>query len=428
MAFASGARYTPAMSASPQTRFPAALPAPVVKHWRAAIAAHGSPLAAYDLDTVRRQCRQLKSAFSFCGLFYSVKANHNPALLQAILNEGYGVDAVSPNEVALALRCGAAPDQIIYVENNMTDAEMTWAAEQGVRLAIGSLSRLGKYARVYSGSKVGVRINSDVGGAHHARTFTAGPDSKFGIHYTQTQAALDLAKQHGVKITLLQQHIGSGWLQESSFREAVEILLREARKFPDLEIIDFGGGFGVPYRTGEHPLSLEEMAQWLRQRLDAFEQEQGKSYIYAIEPGRYIVAEAGVLLATVQDKKAGSDGREFLGLDTGFNHLMRPALYGSVHEIVNLTHPDAAPKRYDICGNICESTDFFARDRELPEAQEGDVLAILHYGAYGAAMSNTYNLRPAAPEVVIDGDKLTLTRERASLDVLMAGYKLPEPR
>lgn len=406
-------------------RFPSSLPPSVAKHWRALIAEHGSPLAVYDVGVVRQQCRALKRAFSFTDPFFSVKANHNPALLQAILREGFGVDAVSPNEVALALRCGAAPDQIIYVENNMTDAEMTGAAKQGVRLAIGSLSRLGKYVRAYPGTKVGIRINSDVGGAHHARTFTAGPDSKFGIHFTQVQAALDLAKQHDVQITLLQQHIGSGWLDESSFREAVEILLREAQKFPDLEIIDFGGGFGVPYRPGEKPLSLDEMAQWLRQRLDAFEAEQGRIYAYAIEPGRFIVAESGVLLATVQDKKTGSDGREFLGLDSGFNHLMRPALYGSVHEIVNLSRPEAALKRYDICGNICESTDFFARDRELPEAQEGDVLAILLYGAYGAAMSNSYNLRPPAPEVVIDGDKTTLTRTRADLDTLMAGYKLP---
>ncbi|MDX2277534.1 MAG: diaminopimelate decarboxylase [Hyphomonadaceae bacterium] len=412
------------MSVTP-ARFPAALPPSVAQHWRALIAEFGSPLAAYDLETVRRQCRALKRAFSFCDPFFSVKANHNPALLQAILAEGFGVDAVSPNEAALALRCGAAPDQVIYVENNMTDAEMAWAAEKGVRLAIGSLSRLGKYARAYPRSKVGIRINADVGGAHHARTFTAGPDSKFGIHFTQAEAALDFAAQHGVKITLLQQHIGSGWLEESSFREAVEILLREAQKFPDLDIIDFGGGFGVPYRAGDKQLSLEEMAQWLRKRLDLFEAEQGRAYAYAIEPGRYIVAECGVLLATVQDKKSGSDGREFLGLDTGFNHLMRPALYGSVHEIVNLSRPDAPPKPYDICGNICESTDFFARGREIPEAQEGDVLAILHYGAYGAAMSNAYNLRPPAPEVLIDGDKFTLTRERASLDTLMAGYKLP---
>jgi diaminopimelate decarboxylase len=408
-------------------RFPATLPPAVGKHWRALIAEFGSPLAAYDVEIVRQKCRALKRGFSFTDPFFSVKANYNPALLQTILREGFGVDAVSPNEVELALRCGAAPDQIIYVENNMTDAEMVWAAEKGVRLALGSLSRLGKYARAYPGTKVGVRVNSDVGGAHHARTFTAGPDSKFGIHFTQAEAALDLAKQHGVKITLLQQHIGSGWLDESSFREAVEILLREARKFPDLDIIDFGGGFGVPYRPGEKPLSLDEMAQWLRKRLDAFEAEQGRIYAYAIEPGRFIVAESGVLIATVQDKKTGSDGREFLGLDTGFNHLMRPALYGSVHEIVNLSRPGAAPKRYDICGNICESTDFFARDRELPEAQEGDVLAILMYGAYGAAMSNAYNLRPQAPEVLIDGDRWELTRRRATFDDMMAGFSLPKP-
>jgi diaminopimelate decarboxylase len=390
--------------------------------WRALAAEFGTPLAVYDVDVIRRRCRELKAAFSFCDPFYSVKANHSPALLQFILGEGFGVDAVSPNEVALALRCGASPHHIVYVENNMTDAEMEMARASGVRLVIGSLSRLGKFARRFPGSAVGIRINADIGSAHHARAFTAGPESKFGVHFTGVDEALRLAGEYGVRINLLQQHIGSGWLDESIFAESVDILLREARRFPDLETLDFGGGFGVPYQPGDRPLALAGMAAVLRDQIASFEATQGRRYKYAIEPGRFIVAESAVLLATVQDKKAGSEGRTFLGLDTGFNHLMRPALYGSVHEIVNISSQSNALAAYDICGNICESTDFFARGRELTATEEGDILAVLNYGAYGAAMSSAYNLRPPVPEVFVDGDRHSLTRKRATLDDLIGTY------
>ena len=304
---------------------------------------------------------------------------------------------MSPNEVELALRCGASPDKIVYVENNMTDAEMALAVKHQVRLVVGSLSRLKKFAEAYPGASVGVRINADVGAAHHARTFTAGPESKFGIHHTSIDEAVAVANAYGVKINLVHQHIGSGWLERAAFLEAADILLAAAAKFPHLEHIDFGGGFGVPYKESDAPLDLPKMANDLKAHIENFEKRAGRSFRYALEPGRFIVAESAALLATVQDQKVGADGRVFLGLDTGFNHLMRPALYGSQHVILNLSRPEAPPARYDICGNICESTDFFARDRELPLTQEGDVLAILNYGAYGAAMSSAYNLRAPVP-------------------------------
>lgn len=396
---------------------------PIPPDWRALIEAHGSPLAIYDVAYVRQQCRNLKAAFPFCDLYFALKANYSPALLQLILAEGFGVDAVSPNEVELALRCGAAADRIVYVENNMSDAEMALAVKHGVRLIVGSLSRLGKFAQTFPGASVGVRINADVGAAHHARAFTAGPESKFGIHHTQMDEAVSVAQAHGVRINLLHQHIGSGWLDGPTFLEAADILLAAAAKFPELDLIDFGGGFGVPYRDSDAPLDLPAVAADLKRHIDSFQKRAGKSFRFALEPGRYLVAESAALLATVQDKKQGADGRVFLGLDTGFNHLVRPALYGSEHRMLNLSRPEAAPKPYDVCGNICESTDFFARGVQLPEAQEGDVLAILNYGAYGSAMSSAYNLRPPVPEVFVDGDKRFLARERATLDQLLAGYR-----
>ncbi len=391
-------------------------------NWPDLVARYGTPLAICDVAFVREQCRRLKAAFDFCDLFYSVKANYNPALVRLMASEGLGVDAVSPNEVELALRCGIAPSRVVYVENNMTDSEMDFAVERGVRLVIGSISRLKKFAVRYPGSSIGVRINADVGGAHHARAFTAGPQSKFGIHFTLIPEALAVARESGVRIDLVQQHIGSGWLDEAIFAEAADIILREAARFPDVETVDFGGGFGVPYSHGDHPLDVERMAAALRRRTEAFQAERGRAIRFALEPGRFLVAQSMALLATVQDKKIGSDGRVFLGLDTGFNHLMRPALYNSPHEIRNLTRTAGALRPYDICGNICESTDFFARARELPETEEGDVLAIMNYGAYGAAMGSLYNLRAPAAEMFVDGESQVLTRRRASLDDLLATF------
>ncbi len=394
----------------------------IPSNWPELVARYGTPLAICDVAYVRQQCRRLKGAFAFCDLFYSVKANYNPALVRLMAGKGLGVDAVSPGEVELALRCGVAAADIVYVENNMSDAEMEFAAERGVRLVIGSLSRLRKYAARFPGSAVGVRINADVGGAHHARAFTAGPQSKFGIHYTAIPEALAVARAAQVRIDLVQQHIGSGWLDETIFAEAADIILREAGRFPDLEMVDFGGGFGVPHQAGDHPLEIERMGAVLQTRVEEFQARIGRRVRFALEPGRFLVAESMALLTIVQDKKTGSDGRVFLGLDTGFNHLMRPALYNSPHEILNLTHPEGARAAYDICGNICESTDFFARARELPATEEGDVLAIRNYGAYGASMASAYNLRAPAAEVFVDGDTHTLTRRRASLEELLATF------
>jgi diaminopimelate decarboxylase len=397
-------------------------------NWTALVAQYGTPLAVYNIDHIKKQCRAMRAAFPLYSIYYSLKSNYNPALLRVILDEGLGVDVVSPNELALSLAVGASGSQIVYVENNMTDSEMITAIAAGTQLVIGSLSRLQKYCHRRPNTRVGIRVNADIGASQHARAFTAGPTSKFGIHSKQIGTAIQIATVSGVTIDFLHQHIGSGWLDDDIFIESAEILLGEAKKFPDVVTVDFGGGFGVPYGSGDKPISLDKISGAVSELVSDFEGSIGRRINCAIEPGRYIVAEGVTLLTTVQAIKSGSDGRLFLGTDSGFNQLLRPALYGSLHEIINLNRRGADVALYDVCGNICESTDFFARSLTLPLCEEGDIIAIKNYGAYGAAMASNYNLRAAPAEVFVDNDIITLTRRRASLDDMLSTFSGPSPR
>jgi diaminopimelate decarboxylase len=394
------------------------------KRWAPIVEEFGTPLVVTDLDVVRSQCRAMIQAFPYARLLYSMKANYNPHVVKAITAEGFGIDAVSPYEVLLARRLGTAPEDIFYVENNMTDAEMREAVAGGVRLIIGSLTRLERFCAEFPNRGVGIRINGDVGGSQHAKAFTAGPASKFGIHYTQLADALRISQAANVRIETLHQHIGSGWLDQEVYLEAADILIRESARFPDLRCLDFGGGFGVTYSSDEHPIDLEYIGAKLGQRVEKTRSQRGSALEIALEPGRYLVAESAVLLARVNTRKLGSDGRLFLGLDTGFNHIVRPALYGVYHEIINASIRRNAEEYYDVCGNICESTDFFARQLLLPETKEGDVIAIMNVGAYGLAMASNYNVRPLPAEVVLDHGKSILSRRRQTLDDVLRSFEL----
>jgi diaminopimelate decarboxylase len=400
------------------------------KRWTSLVERYGTPIVITDLDLVRAQCVALKGVFPDARLLYSMKANYNPHVVKAIMAEGFGIDAVSPNEVDLAQRLRAPASRaansadIFYVENNMTDGEMREAAASGVRLIVGSLSRLQRFCAEFPNRTVGVRINGDVGGSHHEHAFTAGPTSKFGIHYTQLAEALETAQAANVRIDTVHQHIGSGWLDHEAFLEAAEILLREGSRFPDLQCLDFGGGFGVPYRPEERSLDMSHIAAELRKRVAQFDVGRRTPVEIALEFGRYVVAEAAVLLSRVNTVKVGSDGRSFLGLDTGLNHLIRPALYDAHHEILNASSQSGPEQPYDVCGNICESADFFARGRVLPETQEGDIVAIMNVGAYGLAMGSNYNLRALPTEVVLDRGQPILSRRRQTLTDLLSQFVL----
>jgi diaminopimelate decarboxylase len=385
----------------------------------------GSPLYVYDLTVVRARARAFADCIRYSPFqpFYAVKANPCPAVVRAIIDQGYGIDALSPGEVALALRLGVKPDLVLYTENNMTDIEMNAAIAQGVLINCGSLDRLERLGA--SGAKTAsVRFNPDVGASAHAKTLTAGPMSKFGIHHSEVERVREIESRTGIAVIGCHMHIGSGFLDAVAFVEAMGVILDVARKLPHLRFIDFGGGIGIPYREEEKPVDLRELGSRIDRAMESFCAAYGRPLELRLEPGRFLVAEAGTLYTTVTSVKRnpGADGRTYVGCDTGFNHLIRPCMYDAYHRIENITGGARQREVVDVVGNICESGDVFARDRKLPQSEVGDILAIRDAGAYGMAMASTYNMRPLPAEVVLDGQQARLARTRQSIEELMSGY------
>jgi diaminopimelate decarboxylase len=393
------------------------------------VARFGSPLYVYDLDLVRARARALKAAITYPQFqpLYAIKANPNPAVARVLVEEGFGVDAVSPGEVALALKLGVAPAKVLYTENNMTDAEMLDAIRQGVVINCGSLDRLERVAK--AGAKIAsVRFNPFVGAGAHEKICTAGPMTKFGVHYAQVAEVRRIEQTTGIRVVGCHMHIGSGILEAEVYSRAMRVLLTVAAQLPNLEFIDFGGGIGIPYKPGQQAVDLKELGAQASALMSEFVQQYGRPLEMRLEPGRFPVAEAGTLYTTVTSVKTNPDGadgkgRTFVGTDTGFNHLVRVAMYDAYHRIENVSRPDAPTATVDVVGNICESGDVFARDRVLPMPQVGDVLALRDAGAYGMSMASTYNTRPMPAEVAVSGGVAKLVRRRQTLDELLAQYE-----
>lgn len=389
----------------------------------ALLARFGSPLYVYDLEVVRARVRALGAAVTYRPFqpLFAIKANSCPAVAKAIVAEGFGVDAVSPGEVALALRLGVKPELIQYTENNMTDAEQAEAVAQGVMITAGSLDRLQRLAA--SGvTACAVRFNPDVGDGAHEKICTAGPLTKFGVHHSQVDEVLAIERSSGLRVVGAHMHIGSGFLEHTAFAAACRVIFAIAARLPHLRFVDCGGGIGIPYKPDQQAMDLAAMGAEVSAQMEAFTARYGRRLELRLEPGRFPVAEAGTLLCTVTSVKRNPDGRTFVGTDTGFNHLVRPTMYAAYHRIDNLTRPDAPPTVVDVVGNICESGDIFARDRLLPLPQLGDILALRDAGAYGMAMASTYNTRPLPAEVVLDGGTARLARKRQTVAELLDQY------
>lgn len=381
----------------------------------------GSPLYVYDAETIKQRFRQLKESISIIKnhkILYACKANSNIEIIRILNQEGAGVDVVSPGEAYSALLAGCESKDILFTGNNMSNWEFDYAVSQGVLLNVGDLSALERFGQKYPGSNVCIRINPDVGGGHHEHVITGGPESKFGIYFTDTKKALEIAEKYNLKISGIHQHIGSNILEEKTFLKAVDVLLKSAKDFPDLEFIDFGGGLGIPYKPQDKSLNLKDLKKEIAEHFKTFCEEYGKDVEFWIEPGRFLVGESGYLLTTVNTIKY-NPGYKYIGTDSGFNHLVRPTMYGSYHEIVNASNPDGELEKVTVCGNVCESGDIFARDREIPKINEGDILAILNAGAYGYSMASNYNTRPLPAEVLVEGDEVKLIRRRENFEELL---------
>ena len=331
-------------------------------------AQYGTPLYVYNEDVLRRRCRELLGLSSLPGFHvnYSAKANTNLALLRIVREEGCHADAMSPGELHINKLAGFTPDRLLYVCNNVSAEEMKNAADNGLIVSVDSLSQLDQYGKVNPGGKVMIRINPGIGAGHHKKVITAGKETKFGIDPTSLDEVRALLKKHSLTLAGVNQHIGSLFMEPDNYLNAIEFLLHFVQSdladlLPGIEIIDFGGGLGIPYRKYEEEprLDMAELGRRLHALLSAWVEETGYKGKFFIEPGRYVVAECGVLLGTVHATKFNGENR-YVGTDLGFNVLVRPAMYDSFHDIEIFRdggEPDTDLVEQSIVGNICESGD-----------------------------------------------------------------------
>lgn len=392
---------------------------------------YGSPLYVYNEEILRSRCRELKNLISYPHFIvnYSAKANTNLELLKIVKEEGLQVDAMSPGEIYIELKAGFAPEEILYISNNVSAEEMRYAIDAGVKVSVDSLAQLKLYGEINSGGEVVIRFNPGVGAGHHKKVVTGGKKTKFGVEPDSIDEVKNILNKYDLTLIGINQHIGSLFMEGDSYIEGIKSVLSIAKNFEDLEFIDFGGGFGIPYhkQEGQERLDLQSLGESLDQVLTEWVEDYGKEIAFKIEPGRYIVAESGVLLGEVYGNKINY-GRKYIGTDLGFNVLIRPAMYDSHHDIEIYRESDKVSSKEEevlIVGNICESGDIIAKNRLLPEIFAGDIIGVLDAGAYGYVMSSNYNqrLRPAEVLIKEDGEDI-LIRRRDTLEDLMRNYNV----
>jgi diaminopimelate decarboxylase/aspartate kinase len=363
----------------------------------AALGERGSAFV-YDLETISTAARALRGMQSVGRVHYSMKANSSPRILQAIRADGVDFECVSRGEVERALQLfpDLDPRRILYTPNFAPRDEYAWAFERGIRVTVDNLYALTAWSDLFRNREIFTRIDTGVGRGHHHHVRTAGAHSKFGVPVAELKQFSRHSQELGVRIVGLQAHVGSGIFDVTNWEHQARQLAEIAQHFTDVKVIDVGGGLGVPERSDQPGVDLQKLDTLLtavRAEYPRFE--------FWMEPGRYLVSAGGVLLARVTQLKSKGEVR-YVGVTTGMNSLIRPALYGAYHEIVNLTRADEAPTELvNVVGPICESADVLGHDRLLPPTREGDVLLIANTGAYGHAMSSHYNLRDPAVELYI---------------------------
>ncbi|MTE28315.1 diaminopimelate decarboxylase [Winogradskyella ouciana] len=380
----------------------------------------GSPVYVYDADTITSQYNRLTKAFSTVKnlkLNYAVKALSNISVLKLFNSLGSGLDTVSIQEVQLGLKAGFKPEDIIFTPNGVSLEEIENVAKLGVQINIDNLSILEQFGTKHPKVPVCIRINPHVMAGGNTNISVGHIDSKFGISIHQIPLLLRIVENTKMNINGIHMHTGSDILDIDVFLYASEILFETAKNFKDLEFIDFGSGFKVPYKAGDIETNIEELGKKLSKRFNTFCKNYGKELTLAFEPGKFLVSEAGVFLAKVNVVKQ-TTSTVFAQVDSGFNHLIRPMLYGSQHEIINISNPKGRERFYSVVGYICE-TDTFANNRRINQINEGDILCFKNAGAYCFTMASNYNSRYRPAEVLIYQGKPQLIRKRETFDDIL---------
>jgi diaminopimelate decarboxylase len=379
---------------------------------------YGTPVYVYNAAVIRRQIERVKKAFAALPFrpFYAMKANGSLAILDLIRKNGFGCDCVSPGEIYIARQAGFTAEEIWFTCSNVSDEDLQSIGDARMVVNVNSISEIDRVLSLDLQNPIALRVNTDVGAGHHADVVTAGGGVKFGIDLAQVNDARMIVEDSGRKVVGLHAHIGSGIDDLAPLIESARRLLDLSPDFRNLRWLNFGGGISVPYRPGDKEFPIDDYGSELTRIADRLLRARDLTAI--LEPGRYVVAQSGTLLARVTAKRI-SGGLWWLGCDTGFNHLVRPSKYGAYHHIVNASRKSKAREEYVVAGNLCESGDVFTRDamgnvipRMLDHTEVGDLIAFCDAGAYGFSMASHYNARLLPPEVMVDGAAARLIRER----------------
>ena len=380
----------------------------------------GSPVYVYDAEKIESQYKRLTNAFKnvkTLKINYAVKALSNISILKLFKSLGSGIDTVSIQEVKLGLAAGFSPEEIIFTPNGVSLNEIEEAAKLGVKINIDNLSILEQFGTKHPKIPVCIRINPHVMAGGNANISVGHIDSKFGISIHQIPHILRIVENTKMTINGIHMHTGSDILDIEVFLYASEILFDTAKQFKNLDFIDFGSGFKVPYKAGDIETNIEELGEKLSTRFNSFCKEYGKDLILAFEPGKFLVSESGNFLTQVNAVKQ-TTSTVFAQVDSGFNHLIRPMLYGSHHDIVNISNPNGRERFYTVVGYICE-TDTFGNNRRINEINEGDILCFKNAGAYCFSMASNYNSRCRPAEVLWHNNKAHVIRKRETFDDIL---------
>lgn len=382
---------------------------------------YDAPLYVYDGAIMERQFNRLNKAFNVPKLIlnYACKALTNISVLKFLHQLGAGLDCVSIQEVKIGLAAGFQPKEIIYTPNGVSFEEIDEAIETGVRINVDNLSLLEHIGKFHKKTPVCIRINPHIMAGGNEKISVGHVGSKFGISFHQIYHIKEVVKALDIQVEGLHMHTGSDILDVDTFLRGAEILLGLATDFPDLDFIDLGSGFKVPYYEGAKATDIEELGIKLSERFNRFCHSYGRDLTLIFEPGKFLVSESGYFLVKVNVVKQ-TTAKVFVGVDSGMNHLIRPMFYDAYHRIENLSNPDGKQKLYSIVGYICE-TDTFAENRLIEQVKEGDILAFYNAGAYCFSMASNYNSRFRPAEVLLYNGADFLIRERETMEDLMRG-------